>query len=110
MSRSVIATAATVAALLVSSVAADAASMAAPKPAMRPVALACAASKGDVAQTLTITNKGKTTVPAGTKVSWSVNGKTGTTILILPLAAGKSTVVLAPPGNGGKCTATYVPK
>ena len=110
MSKSVIATAATVAALMFSSVVADAAAMAPAKSTARPVALACSAGKGDVAQTLTITNKGKTAVPAGTKVSWSVNGKKGTTVLLLAIAPGKSTTVLAPPGNGGTCTASYLPK
>jgi len=44
----------------------------------KPIALACSASHGDVAQTLTITNKTKSAIPSGTSISWVVGKAKGT--------------------------------
>ena len=96
--------------------AATASSSAAPNPApapasvAKPVALECAATAGDVSQTLTITNNTKAKLKKGAKVNWAINGKTGTQTLTDKVAVGKTITVTAPPGNGGTCTATYVTK
>ena len=114
MSKSVILATLTVAAFIMSGAFADAAMTPAKpamtKPAPKPVALMCAATKGDVAQTLTVTNDTKTAVAAGTKISWTIGKAKGTQLLIAALKVKGTVTVLAPPGNGGPCTATYQPK
>ena len=70
------------------------------------VSLACSAGHGDVAQTIYVQNTAGKTLPAGTKVSWTLNGLAGSFNLQNALANGQSASDLAPAGNGGTCKAS----
>lgn len=80
------------------------------KPTTHAIALGCSAGKGDVSQTITITNTTKSTLPKGTKISWVLNKAKGVKVLPAKLAAGKTVEELGPPGNGGSCQASYMSK
>ena len=76
-------------------------------PILRTVALNCSAGHGDVAQTIYVTNTTGKTILKGTKISWKLNGVSGSFILQSNLGVGQMVSDLANPGNGGACTAYY---
>ena len=114
MRKRAIVTGATVAALLLSSVVAQAATTSTPakpaaKPAPAPVALTCAVVPGAKSSALTVTNSTTADLAKGTKISWVLGKHKGTLKLSAVLAAGKTATAKAPGGTDATCTASYTP-